>query len=207
MMVSLTGRRVVIVGGGKVARRRARAMLDAGADVCVIAPEMDAAFSELPVSRIERGYAVGDLENAFLVVVATDDTAINDAVSREARRLEILINRTDQPELGDVTIPAHAHRGPLTVSVHTGGISASAAADIRDQLIESVDPDMIRLLQNVAPFRQLFKQRICDAGARRRALRAITEPAALAVLKAEGEEALQRHCQAILSDALRQVKT
>src|SRR5688500_7812670 len=94
-MLRVAGRVCVVVGGGPVAARRAKALAEAGALVRVIAPKVDAAIQELDVTIEPRPYRSGDLEDAFLVVVATDDAKLNAAVATDAHRIGALVNRAD----------------------------------------------------------------------------------------------------------------
>lgn len=204
VMLKVRGTRCVIVGGGAVARRRAAALLEAGASVTVIAPDIDDELAAMAMRgvRIERrGYAPGDLEGARLVVVATDDAALNERVAADARLPGAggaLVNRADDPDAGDVTIPAHARHGPITLAVHTSGISAAAAATIRRELSQSLDADWPRLLETVAPYRRRLQEAVEDPADRKARLVRLTDAEAMRILKAQGIEALQRHCRTIV---------
>jgi precorrin-2 dehydrogenase / sirohydrochlorin ferrochelatase len=194
VMLRVVGRRCVIVGGGAVALRRARALLEAGAEVRVVAPRVDAELQTLPVGVEQRPYRRGDLAGALLAVAATDDPAVNAAVAAEAREAGVLVNRADEPEAGDLTIPAHARHGPITLAVHTGGISAAAAATIRRQLSEALDPDWPRLLRIAAPYRELIQRRVPDDAARHERLTRLTGPEAMRTLKERGSAAFETFC-------------
>ncbi len=192
-MINLTGKRCVIIGGGKVATRRARALLDARADVFVVAPVFTPELVDMSVTRRQRAYQPGDLEGAVLVVIATDDPAVNDQIMHDARNAGAMINRTDAPDLGDLTIPAHAQLGPITLAVSAGGASSSAAVTLRDELISRLDPDWARLLACAAEYRPELKARHADPARRRRALAGLADAEAMAILKAQGEAGLVRY--------------
>lgn len=193
----LEGKRCVIVGGGEVAARRARSLLDAGAAVTVVAPRIDEQVRGLAVTCHERGYQRGDLDGATLVVVATDDPAVNQAIADDAHARGTLVNRADDPSAGDIAIPAHAQHGPVTIAVHTDGISAAAAAAIRRRLSDALDPDWPRLLGAAAPFRAAVRQRNADPAQRRERLKQLTDEHAMTILKREGEAALQQHLRRV----------
>ncbi|MFA9479066.1 bifunctional precorrin-2 dehydrogenase/sirohydrochlorin ferrochelatase [Phycisphaerales bacterium AB-hyl4] len=201
IMLKLSGRRCVIVGGGPVALRRAQAMLDCDADVTVIAPQIDDALAALPDLIVhQRPYEPGDLADAVLVVVATDDPAVNDRVARDADERGVLVNRADDPAAGDVAIPAHAHHGPITLAVYTAGRSASAAATIRRSLSDQLDPDWPRLLEAVGLYREQIQARVADPAERHARLRRLTDADAMAILKAQGVDALHARCRAIVQN-------
>ncbi len=200
-MLKLDGRRCVVIGGGGVALRRARALLESGAAVTIIAPGVEPELAALPVAKVLRPYQPGDLAGAFLVVIATDDPVTNEAAAREARALQALVNRADEPEAGDLTIPAHGRRGPITVAVHTSGISARAAAEIRDHCLQAIDPDWPRLLAAVAPFRTRIQEAVADPAQRRDRLLRLTDAQAMQALKSGGDAALKSHCATLLEPA------
>lgn len=201
VMLKVRGWRCVVVGGGGVAQRRARALVEAGADVIVVAPAMDDAFSGLGVTVVQRGFEAGDLEGARLVVIASDDAATNEAAAAEAKVRGILVNHAGAPDNGDFDVPAHTRHGPLTLAVHTGGISPAAAATIRRTLSDALDADWPRLLELAAPYRSLIQQRYADPAQRQARLRRLTDPAAMAILKAQGDTALRRHFDALSAPA------
>lgn len=197
-MLKVRGRRAVVVGGGGVARRRAGALAAAGAKVVVIAPELDSVIEQLGVEAHRRGYQTGDLAGAAVVVVATCDAAVNEQVSRDAAEAGVMVNRADEPEGGDFIVPAHAHVGPITIAVSTRGISAKAAAVIRDQLIAAMDKDWVKLLETAEPFRAEAQAKIADAAARTAALHRLTDDRAMQVLKQQGTAALAEHCRGVV---------
>jgi len=193
VMLSVRDRRCVIIGGGSVALRRAASLIEAGATVALIAPKIDPGLADLPIEVSQRAYQPGDLEGAWLVITASDDSKVNRQVADNARRAGVLVNRVDEPESGDFTVPAHAHHGPVTLAVHTDGASASAAATIRHQLSDALDPDWPRLLAHAAEYRSLIQQRFDDPGQRRERLMKLADPAAIAILKEQGDHALLEH--------------
>ncbi|MFW6033425.1 MAG: precorrin-2 dehydrogenase/sirohydrochlorin ferrochelatase family protein [Phycisphaeraceae bacterium] len=197
IMLKVRGRRCVVVGGGGVAARRARTLRDAGAEVLVVAPEVDPAIDELAIAIERRPYQTNDLDGARLVVAATDDRELNDRIARDAEARGVLVNRADVPGAGDFSVPAHAHHGPVTIAADTSGISASAAAKIRRSLSEALDPDWPRLLECARPFRAEVQQRFVDPQERQDRLRRLTDEDAMAMLKARGDEALRERCRRI----------
>lgn len=131
---------VAIVGGGSVAERKCRSLLDAGARVRVIAPEIVKGLEKLrDEDRIEhyaREYRCGDLDDAFLAFAATDIYEINRAVAEEASTRDILVNCVDAPETSAFISPALVARGELLITVSTGGNSPALAGKIRDELAD-----------------------------------------------------------------------
>jgi uroporphyrin-III C-methyltransferase/precorrin-2 dehydrogenase/sirohydrochlorin ferrochelatase len=119
--IDLVGRLAVVVGGGAVALRRARALIEAGARVTVIAPEVTSELAALPVTLRRRRYRDGDLTGAWLAHAATDDPAVNAAVAAEAERERIWCVRADDGAASAARTPAVTRHGDITVAVTSGG--------------------------------------------------------------------------------------
>ena len=127
----------MVVGGGKVANRKARKLLQARAKVVVISPEVKPELAGMAAEVRRRTYREGDLEGAFLAFAATDVREVNAAVAREARERGIPVNVADDSSEGDFALPSTLRRGRLQVAVSTGGASPTLARRIRREL-ESV---------------------------------------------------------------------
>jgi len=136
--LDLNGRRVVIVGAGRVAARKAERLLAAGARLTVVAPLVEeglAALADLgEITLLRRDYLPGDLEGALLAFAATDDEAVNLAVAAEARERGILVDLVAAPGEGDFTTPALLSRGELLITASTGGASPQLARRIISEL-------------------------------------------------------------------------
>jgi uroporphyrin-III C-methyltransferase / precorrin-2 dehydrogenase / sirohydrochlorin ferrochelatase len=131
--LDLSGRAVVVVGGGTVALRRARALVEARAVVTVIAPQVRPEFDELAVHVVPRGYRDGDLHGCWLAHAATDDPAVNAAVAAAAERDRIWCVRADDAGASAAWTPAVARHGDVTVAV-TAGADPRRAAKLRAAL-------------------------------------------------------------------------
>ncbi len=121
LMLSMAGRRAVVVGGGQVALRRAQSLLESGADVVVIAPSVVAELAELPIAILRRPYRDGDLSAAWLVHAATDDPDVNSRVAAEAEHQRIWCVRADDATASAAWTPAVTRHGEVTVAVTSGG--------------------------------------------------------------------------------------
>jgi precorrin-2 dehydrogenase/sirohydrochlorin ferrochelatase len=124
----------VVVGGGEVANRKARKLLQARAKVAVVSPDVKPELASMAAEVHRRPYREGDLEGAFLVFAATDVREANAAVAREAHERGILVNVVDKPSEGDFALPSTLRRGQLQVAVSTGGASPILARRIRREL-------------------------------------------------------------------------
>jgi len=134
----LSGRRVVVVGGGQVAHRRVAGLLDARARVTVVSPAVTPALEALvepgSVSWLPRRYEPGDLDGAWYAVAATDDPAVNAAVAEEAERDRIFCARADDRSASSAWTPAVGRQGDLVVGVHGGG-DPRRAVGVRDAVV------------------------------------------------------------------------
>ena len=134
LFMDVSGRRCVVVGGGGVASRKARGLLESGARVVVVSPEVTPEIDDMDVTVERRPYAPGDLAGCTLAFAATDSREVNAAVAREAEERGIPVNVADRPAEGDFALPSVLRRGGLQVAVSTGGASPSLARRIRDAM-------------------------------------------------------------------------
>jgi len=132
--MDVSGSRCAVVGGGGVASRKARGLLESGARVVVISPEVTAEIEGMDVTVERRPYAPGDLGGCALAFAATDSREVNAAVAREAKENGIPVNVADRPAEGDFALPSVLRRGALQVAVSTGGASPTLARRVRDAM-------------------------------------------------------------------------
>ncbi|MGP3936687.1 uroporphyrinogen-III C-methyltransferase [Nonomuraea sp. KM88] len=134
----LSGRRVLVVGGGRVAQRRVPALLEAGAEVTVVSPGVTPALDDLiAAGRITwhaRPYEVGDCDGAWLVQACTDDRAVNTAVAAEAEAKRVWCVRADDKDASAAWTPATGRVDEISVAVTAGG-DPRRAAGIRDAVV------------------------------------------------------------------------
>jgi len=153
IVLELTGRRCLVVGGGPVAERKVAALLDADARVTVVSPRVTAALQAHArthrILLVARRYRRHDVAGQALVFVATDDTTVNAAVARDARARGVWVNVADDPAHCDFTLPSILRRSALTVAVSTGGASPALARAVREEL-ESYFPDDYGVLARVS---------------------------------------------------------
>jgi precorrin-2 dehydrogenase/sirohydrochlorin ferrochelatase len=162
VMLNLAGRVAVVVGGGGVALRKVRELIDAGARVTVIAPgvhpDLALLANEMPqVELRQRPYCRGDLAGAFLAFSATDDPTVNRDVYLEAEELQVPVNAVDDPEHCTFIVPSVLHRGDLVVAVSTSGASPSMAARIRREIEKTIPGDIDAVLSALRRVRELLK--------------------------------------------------
>ena len=149
------GRRCLVVGGGPVALHKVRGLVEAGARVTVVGPELvpeivelarDAASGDAAVVAEVRPYRPGEAAGYRLVVAATGDPAVNQQVYDDAEAAGVWINSADDPDRCTVTLPARLRQGRLTVTVSTAGHSPAVAAWLRDRLAGELGPEYDQLI-------------------------------------------------------------
>jgi siroheme synthase-like protein len=144
----------VVVGGGAVAARKARKLIQAGAEVVVVSPEVLPELVDMSVEVHERPYEYGDLEGADLAFAATDSREVNAAVAREAKARGVRSNVADRPAEGDFAVPSTLRRGGLQVAVSTGGASPTLARRIRNELEEVFGPEWAGVVEELEAARR-----------------------------------------------------
>ena len=137
-----------------MATRKAGKLLQAGAEVAVISPEVLPELEGMGVETSRRPYEYGDLEGADLAFAATDSREVNAAVAREARERGVRVNVADRPSEGDFAVPSTLRRGGLQVAVSTGGASPTLARRIRDELEASFGPEWAGVVEELETVRR-----------------------------------------------------
>lgn len=136
IFLDLKDRPVLVVGAGKVALRKTRGLLEAGARITVVAPECEPEFEELPLRLVRRRFRASDLSGATLVFAATDDRLTNHRIGIAAKGKGVFANIADSAEECGFLVPARVQRGNIQVAVSTGGESPRLASDLRKKIEE-----------------------------------------------------------------------
>jgi len=136
VFLDLKDRPVLVVGGGKVALRKTRGLLEAGARVTVIAPDWESDFETLPVRLVPRRFRASDLGNAVLVFAATNDRLTNHRVGIAAKGKGVFANIADSAEECHFIVPARVQRGTVHIAISTGGENPRLSAELRKKLEE-----------------------------------------------------------------------
>ena len=131
--IKLVGRRVVVIGGGPVAASKLRALLDSGADITVVAPEIVAEIKNSSVTIVERGFQLSDLDGAWLVVAAATPD-VNRSVAEAAETRQIFVNAVDEPPNASVYLGGVVRRAGVTFAISTDGRAPALAGLLREAL-------------------------------------------------------------------------
>ena len=200
--VALAGANCLIVGGGRVACRKAEALVDCGAHVAIVSPRFAPELARLHgVELVQRPFRDSDVEGQTLVFAATADREVNRLVARAARHHGVWVNVVDTPAECDFIVPATVHRGHLTVSISTNGAAPALARSLRIQLEELFPDAYARYVALLAQLRDRVIAEVADPARRRAILRRLAEPATWETFQAEGPEAMGALAQALIAEA------
>ena len=163
IMLRLGQKRAVVVGGGPVAVRKVRDLLECGAIVTVIAPEIHGSMNNLlalfpdRITINKRCYNHGDCEGAFIVFSATDDHETNRQVSQEALEKNIIMNAVDDPENCSFIVPSWFDKNGVIIAVSTSGKSPAFAARLRREIEKTLPESIENMLAALEETRRLLK--------------------------------------------------
>ena len=162
ILLNIQGKKCLVVGGGEVALRKVKALLEHGANIETVSPdfcpELNQMAKEGTIKAVQRDYKPEDLRNAFIAIAATDDNRINENVSAEARRAGIIVNVVDDPNSSDFIVPSYFKRGDIIVAVSTSGRSPALARKIRSELEKDFQTEYAQLAMLADEVRSEMKQ-------------------------------------------------
>ncbi|PKL16291.1 MAG: siroheme synthase [Spirochaetae bacterium HGW-Spirochaetae-5] len=164
IMVNMDSKPAVIIGGGEVAARKVLDLLEAGAFVKVVSPDFNDEILNAQKSYtdklvlLKRKYEKNDLEGAYIVFSATNDSAVNTEVFREAEERGILINAVDDPPNCSFYVPSFVRKGDLIIALSTAGASPAMAARLRREIEKHIPEDIDLVLEKLKTARTLLKE-------------------------------------------------
>lgn len=172
IFAQLSGRRVLIVGGGTVAERKAALLLGAGADVEIVATQVTKLFAQWVAAgkarRCAEEFSDSLLEGCWLVVAATDDRELNARVAAAANARRVFVNVVDDPSLCTFQVPSIVDRSPLVIAISTGGAAPMLARLARERIETLFDHSWGVLAGLLERARSPIRARYANLPARRR---------------------------------------
>ncbi len=212
VFLDLKGKKAVVVGGGKVAERKAIALMKAGAWVEIVTPTITKPLEKYrkqgAIKHTERNYKKGDLKGAFAVVAGTSSQEINMKIAKDAKQLRNtvrvigidskrdsdgspqLINVIDTPSEGNFIVPSVVRRGPLTIAISTEGCSPAVSKAIRKEIERLYGAEFARYLRFAARMRKETVEKIKEAKKRKKILTALASKEIFNTLRTEGFDAV-----------------
>jgi precorrin-2 dehydrogenase / sirohydrochlorin ferrochelatase len=202
ILLDLTGKRCLVVGGGQVAERKVGRLLECGAAVEVVAPAatpgLEALADDGRIRLWRRPARPEDVADAFLVFAATDDPAVNRALAGSARARGTLVNVADDPDACTFLVPAVFRRGDLTVAVSSGGGSPALAKRLRERLEATIGPEYEAFLAALRQLREEAQARISDPAVRQTLYRQALDSDLFATAAGGDREAVTAQIAALL---------
>jgi precorrin-2 dehydrogenase/sirohydrochlorin ferrochelatase len=164
IFVEMKGRRILVIGGGHVSAEKVRGLLAGEADVTLVSPELNDELREhVEAGRIRhvgRAYQDADLDGGYeLIMVATDDGAINAEVAAGSKKRGIWVNAADDQKHCDFILPSVVRKGKITLAASTSGASPALARRLREELDAYLTDDMPALADLLAEVRQEIRKR------------------------------------------------
>jgi len=161
LFLNIEGKRCLVVGAGKVACRKIESLLEYGAEIIVVSPRAEDKIIDWQarnlIKFIPREFEAADLDNIFMVFIATDDKSMNQTIAGLCKQKGILVNAVDDPENCDFFVPALLRRHSLTVAISTEGKSPAFAAWLKRQLEREIGEEFGELVEMLGEIRPLLK--------------------------------------------------
>ncbi|MTV47475.1 bifunctional precorrin-2 dehydrogenase/sirohydrochlorin ferrochelatase [Heliobacillus mobilis] len=205
LMLRLEGQPCLVVGGGQVAERKIESLLEVGARVTVISPEVTPAIQEWvqegKLRSYLRGYQEGDAAGHFVVIAATDVSEVNEMVARDCFQRNILINTVDIPPLCNFYVPAVVRRGDLTIAISTNGASPAVAKRIRKKMEREFGEEYGEYLQVMKSLREQVLREVSDPEMRKDIFERLADVGLLDCIKAGDEQGLKERIAQCLSSS------
>ncbi|NLB87655.1 MAG: bifunctional precorrin-2 dehydrogenase/sirohydrochlorin ferrochelatase [Syntrophomonadaceae bacterium] len=193
--INLHNKSCLIVGGGLVAERKVSNLLDYGANVIVVSPQVTPIIDDYAdkglITLIKRTFEPEDLDDIFIVFIATDDSDTNQFIADLCRTRKILVNAVDDPPNCDFFVPAVVRRGSLAVAISTEGKSPMLARHLRMELEDYFVAAYEEYVDLLGEYREIIKNNVPDINVRRKIFAALVNSDILDLLKA-GERLLAR---------------
>jgi precorrin-2 dehydrogenase/sirohydrochlorin ferrochelatase len=182
VVLQLKGKRCVVIGGGSVAQRKLWGLLEAGADeIWVISPSFTPKIvswaAEGKIRSFQRAYNEADLQGAWLVFAATNDSGVNAEVSAAGERLGLLVNAADEASSSSFISPSTLRRGDLLLAVTASGASPALSQQIKLELEAQYGPEYEEITARLRHLRELVRCRILDEQDRQTVLKLAAEEA------------------------------
>lgn len=205
--LDLTGRRCLVVGGGPVGTEKAQKLIEAGARVRLVSPEITPELQALVDGGgidefFERGYEPGNLDGCLLVIAATNDAHVNLCVWEDAEARRMLVNVVDVPHLCNFIVPSIMRHGELAVAVSTGGASPVVARTVRQRIEQAIGPEWGELVALMRATRDQLKARYDTMPARARAVEELLETDIVERLAAGDRDGARNLIEAYLGTAV-----
>lgn len=204
LYLELKDRPVVVIGGGNIALQKARALLETGAQLTIIAKSICACLDSLcqqhDITYRLGAYTPECIKDAILVIAATDDRSVNEAVFRDCRERRILCNVVDVPDLCDFYVPAVVRRGALQIAIGTDGYSPAFAGQLRRKLEAQITEQHGEFVNHLRRARQAVIDQV-EESQRKAVLVEMASDESFTVFTEQGSQAWQDYARQLIEAA------
>lgn len=201
--INLLNKSCLIVGGGIVAQRKVENLLEYGASITLVSPQITPIIKQYEQSGVikvvERNFEAQDLDYVFMVFIATNDSEVNRYIAELCVSRQILVNAVDDPPNCDFFVPAVVKRGSLAIAISTTGKSPLLARQIKEDLENIYSEEYSEYVDLLGEYREMIKNSIPDINKRRLALAALIDLEILEGLKAGEREKVRERMEECIS--------
>jgi len=177
--LNLNGRKVVVIGGGRIAERKVMGLIEAMAVVTVVSPKLTPELmmyaEEGKITWKKRDFTAEDIQDAFLVIAATNQSEINLSIKKAAAPHQ-LVSLVDNPEVSDFILPAVVNQGKLSITVSTSGASPILAKKIKQEIADQFGPEYKEYVDFLYSCRKTILEKVDDPKIKKLLLSEITKP-------------------------------
>jgi len=202
LYLDINGKKVSVIGGGRVAERKILPLLDRGAKVTIISPDLTERLRDLVregrLRHLAKSYEKGDLKGTFLVIVATEKKEINREILREAESFCCLYNVVDNPLLSNFIVPSFFNRGSLLIAISTSGTSPALSKRIRQELEKRYGREYALFLNMMEGIRKRLLRDVPSSAKRRKIFKNLVHSDLLETIKREGVKAARYKSEDII---------
>ena len=202
IFLKVENRSCLVVGGGEVGARKVETLVNCGASVGVVSPEvvpwLEEEIRKGTVELVGSHYQEDQLQGCFLVIAATDDMELNCRIARDAEQRRILCNVVDYPKEGDFILPALVQRGALTLAVSTSGKSPALARELRQDLEQRFGMEYAHFLELMGAVRNRVLEESQDFRANKEKFNQLVKSDLLELVRRRDYEGVDRLLRTVL---------
>ena len=202
VFIKVMDKAILVVGGGKIAERKVHALLEHGARITIVSPDLTPRLQEWAAQgRViwRRGrFAPADLDGVRLAICATNDGAVNCQVAEEADARGVWLNVVDKPDLCEFIVPSAVRQGDLTIAISTGGSSPALAKKIRRELEAQFGPEYAQFLTLLRKIRPFIQRDIAEESERMAIFSELAHSSALGLMDSGRQQEAEREVRQIL---------
>lgn len=166
------GKKILVIGGGKVAERKVQQLLEFGAEITIVAPEatqkLKASANIAKIKWEKRGYQKDEANGYSLVIATTNEPEVNRQIHQDAVVNGVLLNVVDQPELCSVIFPAMIRRGDMTIAISSDGKAPFLTREVKDGLDRTISRSLGRIVEMAVIYREWVRKNCEDEAVKRK---------------------------------------